>query len=85
MSDFDTALVWHVEPTDSWPLDDPPGDEPAKLVPAFDPDDLSAAERDIREELWDVGGVGDSLMCGGGLARLAAIIEGQENGWVDDD
>jgi hypothetical protein len=71
MSTADTDLVWRVEPADSWPAGDLLGDEPAKLVPAFDPADLTATERDIREDLQEMGGIGDGILCYGGLAQFA--------------
>lgn len=71
MSTTDTALVWRVESADSWPAGDLLGDEPAKLVPAFDPADLTDTERDIRESLRETAGIGDGLLCYGGFARFA--------------
>jgi hypothetical protein len=65
------ALVWRVEPVASWPAGDLLGDEPAKLVPAFDPADLSATERDIRESLREMAGVGDAILCYGGLRTFS--------------
>jgi hypothetical protein len=67
----DTALVWHVEPAESWPAGDLLGDEPAKLVPEFNPADLTDTERDIRESLREMGGIGDGILCFGGLRRFA--------------
>jgi hypothetical protein len=71
MSAADTALVWRVESADSWPAGDLLGDEPAKLVPVFDRADLSSTERDIRESLREMGGIGDGILCYGGLTRFA--------------
>jgi hypothetical protein len=51
----DTALVWHVEPAESWPAGDLLGDEPAKLVPEFNPADLTDTEQDIRDNLREMG------------------------------
>jgi hypothetical protein len=66
-----SALVWRVEPAASWPAGDLLGDEPAKLVPAFDPADLTATEQDTRESLQEMGGIGDGILCYGGLVQFA--------------
>jgi hypothetical protein len=71
MNTEDTALVWRVEPAESWSAGDLLGDEPAKLVPAFDPADLTDTEQDIRESLREMGGIGDGILCYGALVQFA--------------
>ena len=71
MTTTDTALVWRVEAAESWPAGDLLGEEPSKLVPAFDSADLTDTERVISEDIQEMGGIGDGILCFGGLAEFS--------------